>query len=182
MLDHRLDRLRRYACATFARRGGQRERGPAHNMDTSTGILAHGHLLHAWQRECARRLLAHACAAGRKRTLPALFRSTQTRRSSVDQLCGLPWIDTDHGWLADLSGVKSRQASDSLSCCSARQLRTRGAADAERFGTSREVLVPPSLLLARHEASSPFIAAMTTRPRVAAAAAAAAASLSHYKN
>jgi hypothetical protein len=71
MLDHSLDRLLRYVCATFARRGGQRERGPTHSMDTSAGILA--------QRASAvcmaagmRHLLAHACAACRTNLASAL--------------------------------------------------------------------------------------------------------------
>jgi hypothetical protein len=82
MLDHRLDRLRRYACATYARRGGQRDRRPAHNTDTNTGF---GRLV--------------------TRTLPARMRSTRMTRSMAVEMLpgeaggrvwleGLVWLDT----------------------------------------------------------------------------------------
>ena len=75
MIDNRLDRLRRYACATYARRGGQRDRGPAHNTDTNTGFG---------------RLVA--------RTLPARMRSTRMMRSMAVEILhgrleGLVWLD-----------------------------------------------------------------------------------------
>jgi hypothetical protein len=83
-----------------------------------------------------------------------------TRSIAVDRVPGragggLPWLDTDPWWLANMGGVaeSTDDTSDSLSCASTRLLRTRAAA--ERFGTRRLVLVPPSPLLARREAASP---------------------------